>query len=196
VHPEGRERPQLALRQGVVGHGRGLRELERQLGAGQAVPLQGGQHVARQPRPGELPAGDVDRHAAGQVHALVPQGHQLGARGVQHSSAHGHDERGGLEGRQEGQRRQDPQLGVLPPQEGLHLVRPPGAEVDERLVAGHELAVLERPRRRPGSRASVSTCFAVQAVQPVAPTLLEQEDDLLRRALIASTWAVLNCRSR
>lgn len=64
---------------------------------------------------------------------------------------------------------------------GPELVRPPATQTHERLVARHQLAVLQGLPQPAGVAGVGEHVLGGQAVLAVAPTLLEHDDDLLRQ---------------
>ena len=122
----------------------------------------------------ELPRREVHRHRHRRRAEPLPE-LQILAGALQHPLAHGNDEPGLLEYRNELDRRHAAALRMAPAQERLRPARLPIRKVDLRLVVQAELAALERAaqlethlRARPGARVDVGG----EELEGVAPGLL------------------------
>ena len=86
---------------------------------------------------------DVDRERPAP--GLVAPAGQLGRRLPQDPGADRHDQPGLLGQRDERRRRHEPELGMVPPHEGLDAGHGPGRELDDRLVEHPQLVTLDGP---------------------------------------------------
>lgn len=98
------------------------------------------------------------------------------------------------DGGEEGERGQRALVGVLPPEEGLQLVRSAGMDVDYRLEVRDKLAVVQNPTEADRVAGVGQHGFRQLAVGQIPPPLLEQDDDLVGESpqRYSMTWRPVN----